>query len=113
MVLRDGEVGVELDRLLEVLQSLVLALENGEEEADLILDGGGAGLESGGLLPLGECAGGIAAGLELGGASLDLAKGFLRMEGNCSKSEEEGAARETQCHDPAGQRACPTFARPH
>src|ERR1035438_9117853 len=57
MVLDGGEFGVEREGAFEVDKGLVATIEDGQEEADLVLNAGRVGVECGCLLPSGECGG--------------------------------------------------------
>ena len=74
MVLRRGEFGIECECSLEVAVGFVAAVEDGEEEADLVLYAGGVGVERGGLLPGGKCGGSVTSGAGGGGLGFEFAE---------------------------------------
>jgi hypothetical protein len=80
MVLDGGEFGVEREGAFEVDKGLVATIEDGQEEADLVLNAGRVGVECGCLLPSGECGGRIAAGAGGGRLGFELAEGRLGEE---------------------------------
>ena len=86
-----GVFGVEIEGALERLNGLVAAAENGEEEADFILNGGGLGIECGGVAVGGESACGVARGFEGGRAGDGFPRRFggERGEREAKKGGEE------------------------
>jgi hypothetical protein len=78
MVLRRSEFGIDCECSLEVGVGFVAAVEDGEEEADLVLYAGGVGVERGGLLPGGKCGGSVTSGAGGGGLGFQVAE-LLRL----------------------------------
>ena len=57
-----------------MLHGFVAAVQDGQEEADFVLDAGGFGIELSRLFPGGERSGGVAAGLKIAGAGFQLSE---------------------------------------
>ena len=74
VVLCGGEFGIEGERLFEMAEGFVAAVEDGEEEADLVLNAGGVGIERGGFFPGSECGGGVASCAGGGGLRFQVAE---------------------------------------
>ena len=75
-----GEFRVERDGVLEVLHGFLAAVQDGEKEADFILNAGGSGVELRGFFPGGKSTCSIATGFEVAGAGFELREGRLRED---------------------------------
>ena len=73
------------------LEGFVAAVEDGEEEADLVLYAGGVGVERGGLLPGGECGGSVTSGAGGGGLGFEVAELGLLGGDNANGCQHENA----------------------
>ena len=96
MVLRRGEFGIEYKSSLEVGVGFVTAVEDGEEKP-IVLYAGGVGVESGGLLPGGKCAGSVTSRAGGGGLGFQVAE-LLRLLGSydaygCQQENQRQARR--------------------